>query len=747
MGSQSPRPGFVLTRDGLVGVYSRVGAKRVAARKNDGRLLAVVCLLVIGVYVYAMHSGGIESLTLNAADTYYNLLVQGFRAGHLSLNKDVPSGLKRLADPYDPSANGLYRSIPTGVHDMSYYKGRLYLYFGVTPALILFWPIVTLTGHYLFHREAVTIFCVIGFLASVGLLRALWRRYFADVRIGVVAACALALGLASGVPILVSGAEVYQVPISCGYMLTMLALGAIWCALHEPERRWKWLAAASVAYGLALGARPTLLFGSVILLVPVAQAWRERRQIWVPLLAAVVPITVIGLGLLLYNAQRFDNPFEFGQRYQLAACQMVPDQFFSLHYLLFNFRVYFLEPVLWSARFPFVHEIASLPLPPGHIGVERGFGILTNIPLACVALAVPWLWRRWSSEADTGLCWFIMAVALFMGIGALTLGFFWAAYFRYEMDFLPALMLLAVVGILGLERGLAPNSEPGLTDQTSWRRAIRWGWVLLLAFSVAFNLLASADQRAKIYNSMGVNLAQAGKMQEAITQYDQALEIEPDYADAHCNLGAALTQVGRVQEAREHLEESQRLAPDSASTHASLGLALEQMGDVQQAMEQFEAALRIRPDFAETHVNLGNVLLKQGRVQEAVAHYEEALRIKPDYVEAHMNLGNGLLTQRKLPEAIAQYEEALRIKPDYPQALDNLGIALAQAGRVPEAMKHWEEALRLKPDDVNAHYNLGNALQGQGRVPEAIEQFEQVLKLRPDFTPAKNALTRLREGK
>ena len=130
--------------------------------------------------------------------------MQGFRAGQLSLKKEVPPGLAQLADPYDPAANEVYRFVPYRLHDLSYYKGRLYLYFGVTPALILFWPFVALTGHYLFHRQAVTIFCAIGFLASVGLLRALWRRYFAEVSVGVVAACALALGLATGVPVLLS---------------------------------------------------------------------------------------------------------------------------------------------------------------------------------------------------------------------------------------------------------------------------------------------------------------------------------------------------------------------------------------------------------------------------------------------------------------------------------------------------------------------------------------------------------------
>ncbi len=237
--------------------------------KNEWRILVGVCALVVGVYAYMAQSGVLDLVGSNAADTYYNLLVQGFRAGQLSLRKEVPPGFLRLADPYNPTANKLYRFGPDRLHDLSYYKGRLYLYFGVTPALILFWPFVALTGHYLSPRLAVLVFCTIGFLASMGVLSAAWRRYFAELSVWVVAACALALGLATGVPVMFPHSTVYEIAISCGYMLTMLALAAIWKALHEPERQRRWLAVASVAYGLAVGARPSLLFGAVILLVPV----------------------------------------------------------------------------------------------------------------------------------------------------------------------------------------------------------------------------------------------------------------------------------------------------------------------------------------------------------------------------------------------------------------------------------------------------------------------------------------------
>ena len=632
-------------------------------------VLGAACALVIGIYMYAAHSGGMESSVSDPANTYYNVLVQGFCDGHLSLKREIPLGLAQLTDPYDPTANVSYRSVSYRLHDLSYYKGRLYLYHGVTPALVLFWPFVAVTGCYLFHRQAVVVFCGIGFLASAALLRALWRRYFAEVSIVVVAICALALGLATAVPVILARCEVYEVPISCGYMLTMLALGAIWCALHKPEGSCRWLAAASTIYGLAVGARPNLLFGAVVLLVPIAQAWRERRRVGPLLIAATVPMTLIGVGLMGYNLLRFDSPFEFGARYQLAGEQQLTRQFFSLRYLWFNFRIYFLEPVRWSGRFPFVHE-ATLPLlPSGHGVVEHAFGVLTNVPLVWLALAAPLAWRGRSGQARSALRWFVMAVALLFGTCALTVGLFWSAMIRYEVEFLPALVLLAVVGIFGLERTLA--------DWLAWKRTGRCVWVLLLGFSVAFNLLASVGYLAETENEVGRALEQSGRVREAIGHYEDALRIKPDYALAHYNIGMALLRLGRQQEAVEHSQQALRLKPDYAEAHNSLGIALMGQGRLQEAIGHYQQALRIKPDFAEAHNNLGLALARAVRVQEAIGHYEQALHLNPDFAEAHYNLALALEQTGRRQEAIGQYEQAIRIKPDFAEAQSDLARARA----------------------------------------------------------------------
>jgi tetratricopeptide (TPR) repeat protein len=359
---------------------------------------------------------------------------------------------------------------------------------------------------------------------------------------------------------------------------------------------------------------------------------------------------LIGLGLMFYNYLRFDNPFEFGWRYQLAGQWQDTVQRFSLRYLWFNLRVYFLEPAGWGGRFPFVHDIVVPALPAGHGQVEHPFGVLTTVPLVWLALAAPLAWQGRSAEVRSVLRWFLAAVALLSWICTLTIGLFFAACFRYEVDFLPELVLVAVVGILGLEHTLAPTSESGLAERPVWRGAVRWGWGLLLGFSVAFNVFASAERYAEECNNLGAALVQAGKLEDAIRHYEQALRIKPDFAEAHYDLGDDLLRLGQVREAIEHYEQALRTKPDYAEAHNNLGVALEQTGRVQEAIGQYEQALRISPDSVEAHYNLGIALVQVGRVQEAIEHYEQALRIKPDMAEARARLQLAQQALTKLQE-------------------------------------------------------------------------------------------------
>jgi len=115
---------------------------------------------------------------------------------------------------------------------------------------------------------------------------------------------------------------------------------------------------------------------------------------------------------------------------------------------------------------------------------------------------------------------------------------------------------------------------------------------------------SKAEEDPVIYYNKGLQLMQAGRIQEAIDSFQRAIQLKPDLADAHSDLGAAYNKVNRTQE----------------------------------AVGEFEQAIQLNPKMARAHYNLGNAYDRLGRFREAIAAYEQAQRLTPDDPEIYVNL-------------------------------------------------------------------------------------------------------------
>jgi tetratricopeptide (TPR) repeat protein len=325
---------------------------------------------------------------------------------------------------------------------------------------------------------------------------------------------------------------------------------------------------------------------------------------------------------------------------------------------------------------------------------------------------------------------------------------------------LPVLAALAVAcGCLTYQRNRAFSSEEGIWKDTvakcpqNYRAHAYLGYALAKIpgrldeeVSQYQEALRLKPDFAEAHNNLGNTLEKIpGRQDDAIAQYEEALRLKPDMAEAHRNLGYVLAKIpGRLDEAIAHAREALRIRPDFAEAHVTLGIALESAGRVAEAVAEYEEALRLKPDDPEAHDYLGSALAKiPGRLNDAIPHFEEAVRLFPKSAEMRNNLGNVL---KKIPgrldEAIAQYEEALRLKPDSSEIHNNLGNALEDVpGRLNDAIAQFGEALRLKPDLAEAHRNMADSLDKiPGRLNEEIAQYEEALRLKPDDPEAHNNL-------
>jgi tetratricopeptide (TPR) repeat protein len=218
--------------------------------------------------------------------------------------------------------------------------------------------------------------------------------------------------------------------------------------------------------------------------------------------------------------------------------------------------------------------------------------------------------------------------------------------------------------------------------------------------------LAVTSGNFMAHDGLGQCLANRGRLDEAIDQFQRALNIAPGYPEIKTNLIIALTRKGHTDEAIPQLQALLNEDPNDAQAHYNLGNALLKKGDSQGAIAAYEKALSIQARYPAAHYYLGIALDQNGQIDQAIAHYQEAVKEQPNYPEAYWLLGNDLLQKARVDDAIAAYEQALKNRQNYPEVENNIGLALLQKGRPSEAIAHWQNALAGQSDSVHSLNNL-----------------------------------------
>ncbi len=129
-----------------------------------------------------------------------------------------------------------------------------------------------------------------------------------------------------------------------------------------------------------------------------------------------------------------------------------------------------------------------------------------------------------------------------------------------------------------------------------------------------------------------------GATQEALRQYQEALELRPGDATVENAVGGALLALGRVSDAIVHLTSAAAARPEYFDAHYNLGIALANAGEFSRAAQEFAAAVKLRPADAAAEANLGAALAELGETKNAIAHFNRALQLDPGNALAKENL-------------------------------------------------------------------------------------------------------------
>ena len=221
----------------------------------------------------------------------------------------------------------------------------------------------------------------------------------------------------------------------------------------------------------------------------------------------------------------------------------------------------------------------------------------------------------------------------------------------------------------------------------------------------------------------GISLGKLGRSAAAEQAFDAALDLDRDNVEALTYLGLLRCQGKRIEEGLSLYRRARELDPSFELASEGLARALTDegtrlmvLGQADEAMSKYTEASQVCPSYAPAYYNEGIVLAERGLVHEALNSYARALELCPRYAEAHNNRGVLLKGLDRLPEAIEAYRACLDVNPNFELgahnlalALSDLGTAVKAQGRVQEAIHLYQQALHYNATSADVMYNLAVA--------------------------------------
>ena len=224
------------------------------------------------------------------------------------------------------------------------------------------------------------------------------------------------------------------------------------------------------------------------------------------------------------------------------------------------------------------------------------------------------------------------------------------------------------------------------------------------------------------------NKRNSASFRKAIEHFQQALEIDPNYALAHAGLADCYIRLNEyggpmvqeaVPKARAAVTKALTIDDTLAEAHATLGfIKFRHDWDLAGADVEFKRSLQLDPNYSEAHQWYAFYLLAVGRQAEGDAEMKQAQGLDPLSVSFNSNLALYQFFRHQFDQSLQQCRKTLEMEPTFTLTRVTLGLNYENKGFIKEALAEFKKLQDVVPNDVGTTAALGHALAQDGQTKE-----------------------------
>ena len=231
----------------------------------------------------------------------------------------------------------------------------------------------------------------------------------------------------------------------------------------------------------------------------------------------------------------------------------------------------------------------------------------------------------------------------------------------------------------------------------------------------------------------GLTYRNMGNYEDALKDFDRAIEIDPDYKWAIAHRGITYRLMKSNEDALKDFDRAIKVDPDYNLAIAQRGITYGEMKRYEDALKDFDRAIEIYSNDKLAIARRGITYGEMKRYEDALKDFDRSIEIYSNDKLAIALRGYTYSLMKRYEDALKDFDRAIEINPDYTWAIARRGYTYSLMKRYEDALKDFDRAIEINPDDKWAIAQRSYTYRLMERYEDALKDFDRAIEIDPDY--------------